>query len=141
MSYPGGQHPLHCRLSQGTAMPLMSLLFTILLALPLSASAAQKMKCSIPLVKTATAAELRALAKVTREDAKTIALANVTRKPSATTLTELAVEKGCLVWAFHFKRADKPGSIRVMIDAGDGQFLSERFESPQRETAGLAKRR
>ena len=122
-------------------MPLKQLLFTILLALPLTAGAEQKMACSIPLEKTATAAELHALAKVTREDAKTIALANITRKPSATTLAELLVEKGCLVWAFHFKRAEKPGLIRVMIDAGDGKFLSERFKSPQREAAGLAKRR
>ena len=122
-------------------MQLKPLLFTMLLALPLTAGAAQKMKCSIPAAKTATAAERRALAKVTREDAKAIALANVTRKPSATTRAELAVEKGCLVWAFHFKRADKPGSIKVMIDAGDSQFLSERFEGPQREAAGPAKRR
>jgi hypothetical protein len=122
-------------------MPLQQLFFTILLALPLTAGAAQKMKCSITLVKTATSVELHALAKVTREDAKTIALANMTRKPSATTLAELEAEKGCLVWAFYFKRAEKPGFIRVMIDAGDGKFLSERFESPKREAAELAKRR
>jgi hypothetical protein len=51
------------------------------------------------------------------------------------------VEKGCLVWAFYFKRAEKPGFIRVVVDAGDGKFLLERFESPQREAAELAKRR
>ena len=122
-------------------MPLKQLLFTILLALSLTAGAAQKMKCSIPLAKTATAAELHSLAKVTREDAETIARANITRRPSATTLAELEVEKGCLVWAFYFKRTEKPGFIRVMIDAGDGKFLSERFESPKREAAELAKRR
>jgi len=122
-------------------MPLKQLLFTILLALPLTAGAAQKMKCSIQVEKTATAAELHALAKVSRKDAETIALANINRKPSATTLAELEVKKGCLVWAFYFKRAEKPGFIRVVVDAGDGKFLLERFESPQREAAELAKRR
>jgi hypothetical protein len=120
-------------------MPLKQLLFMMLLALPLTAGAAQKWKCSIPLEKTATAVELNALAKVTRVDAETIALANISRKPSATTLAELEVEKGCLVWAFYFKRAEKPGFTRVMIDAGDGQFLSERFEIRKREAAELAK--
>ena len=122
-------------------MPLKYLLFTMLLALSLTAGAAQKIKCSIPVTKKATAAELKALATVSREDAETIARATLTRKPLAMTSAELEVEKGCLVWSFDFKRAEKPGFTEIMVDAGNGKVVSQRYESPQKEAAERANRR
>jgi uncharacterized membrane protein YkoI len=78
------------------------------------------------------------MASVSRQDAETIALANITRKPIATTRATLEVESGCLVWQLEFKRADKPGLIRVTIDAGDGRFLSEHYEGLHKQGVGRA---
>ncbi|MEO8101590.1 MAG: PepSY domain-containing protein [Betaproteobacteria bacterium] len=120
-------------------MKVRYLIYAILLALPLTSRASQKVSCSIHAMTQATPAELAKLATFARKDAETIALANLNRKPGATVKSELKVERGCLVWAFDFKRAEKAGFIKVLVDAGDGRFLSERMESPQREAADHAK--
>lgn len=112
-----------------------------LLAISLPALASHKVSCSIHVTTPMTSAALETLAGITKKDAETVARANLTRAPSAMSSAEIAVKNTCLVWSIEFKRAEKPGSIIVFIDAGDGRFLSERFKSMQRDATNAANRR
>ena len=116
------------------------LLYPLLLALPLPGGAAPAVNCSVHVTKPATPAELEVLAKVSKKDAETIAIANLTRRPAGTAVAKLEVEKGCLAWSFEFKREKKPGVIQVWVDAGNGQFLWERVEKQKGGAADAAKR-
>jgi hypothetical protein len=111
-------------------MKVKYLMYPLLLALPVIAGAAHKVSCSIHVTKPTTPTELKSFATVTMKDAETIALANLARKPNRTSSAVLEVEKSCLVWAFEFTRVQKPGLIKVLVDAGNGAFLSERIEKP-----------
>jgi len=117
---------------------LLYLLCPLLLALPLPGGATPALNCSIHVANPATPAELQALATVSKKDAETIALANLTRKPAGAGLAKLEVDKDCLVWSFEYKREKKPGLIQVLVDAGNGKFLLERLE--KQKDAETAKR-
>lgn len=116
------------------------LMCALLLTLPLTPGASPKIKCSIHAPKDTSRAEMARLATTTRQDAEIIAIANLARKPGAIASADLELESGCLVWAFDFKRADKPGFIKVTIDAGNGKFLMERAEGPQKDALVLDKK-
>jgi len=121
-------------------MNARSLLLLLLVALPLASAAAPPIHCSLPVSRPVAAAELEAMAKFSKKDAETIALANLARKPLGPGVGKLAVDKGCVVWSFEFKRDKKGSLVQVLVDAGNGQFLWERIERPKAATAGTSRK-
>ena len=121
-------------------MNARNLLLPLLLALPLPGAAAPPINCSLPVKQPVTATDMEAMAKISKKDAETIALANLARKPLGQGVGKLAVDKGCVVWSFEFKRDKKGSLVQVLVDAGNGQFLRERNERPKAATTGAARK-
>lgn len=121
-------------------MYVRKLLFPLLVALPFASSAAPAVHCSIPASQPLATAEMETMAKVSKKDAETIAIANLARKPLGQGIGKLAVDKGCLVWSFEFKRDKKGTLVQVLVDAGNGQYLWERIERPKAAAAGGARK-
>ena len=101
-----------------------------LLALSLPAMAqnpelAQKVEgCSIKAWKTATTASLTKMAKITREDARKVAMDTITNPDKKVTEAKLESEDGCLVYSIDVLAAgDK---TEFMVDAGNGKILRQR---------------
>lgn len=76
-------------------------------------------------------ADLQAQAKVTQEQAKSIALAKV---PNGT-IKEGDIEKehGKLVWSFDIATPDSKDITEVQVDANSGEVVSVATETPQDE--------
>ena len=86
-------------------------------------------RCSIHPPHGTRAADLPALAKVTKSDAETLAL----KAFAATQITtiaesELEVEHGCLIWSFDVRVAGRKGIDEVNVDAGNGTILAQEHE-------------
>jgi predicted lipoprotein with Yx(FWY)xxD motif len=96
--------------------------------------------CTIHPKKGASKTELKALAKVSEEDARKTAVASL-KDPSKGTVkeSELESEHGCLVYSFDIQIAGASGIQEVQVDAGDGRVLSSVHESPKAEAAEKAK--
>jgi hypothetical protein len=120
-------------------MSMKPVLLATLCTLPLlsfDAAAARhwEKSCSVKMEKGASAEEMKAKATLSRDDAEVVARANMTRRPGPLREGVLAVESGCLVWELNYKRGDnKPGHLKLLIDAGAGQFLVEKAEAPSKE--------
>ncbi len=123
--------------------PQPLLLACLIALIPATAAAAPKWekKCSVKLPKDAPAETLKAKATVSKEDAETIARANMTRRPGPLKEGVLEVDSGCLVWSLTYKRGDKPGYLKLLVDAGDGQLLVEKSEAPSKEELEKAKKK
>lgn len=92
--------------------------------------------CSIHPPKGASAEALAKLALIKEADARQIALTAVKAdKDAVVKSSELEAEGGCLVWSYDIKLAGKRGVEEVMVDAGNGQVLSQSHESPAKEQA------
>jgi len=101
-----------------------------LLALSLPAMAqnpatAQKVEgCSLKAWKTDTTASLVKKAKLTKDEARKVALDTVTLADKKVTEAKLQSEDGCLVYSVDVMAGgDK---TEFMIDAGDGRILRQR---------------
>ncbi|MEO8505194.1 MAG: PepSY domain-containing protein [Acidobacteriota bacterium] len=105
-------------------------------ALPVPSSA--KMACSIHPPKGASTADLKALAKVTEETAKTVALATL-KVGAAVTEAELESEHGCLIYSFDIQLPGVSGIEELAVDAGSGKVLAHEHESARHEAAEKAK--
>jgi uncharacterized membrane protein YkoI len=105
-----------------------------------SASAAE-MNCSIQPGKGTREGDLRALTKISMEEARRIALAHIKAAPDSKTSGELEVESGCLVYSFDIKLPKKRGVEEVWVDAGNGVVLSRRHETALQEAMERAKDR
>jgi len=111
------------------------------LAFSVTASA-DGVPCSIQPEKNSSASELPALAKVSQAEARSTALASLqTSAPAAVAAGELEVEHGCLVYSFDIRITGASGVEEVVIDAGTGQVLSRKHESPKQEAAENARER
>ncbi len=88
--------------------------------------------CSIHPKKGSTPAQLRALAKITENEARKAALGSL-KDPSKGTVreAELESEKGCLVYSFDIAVAGASGVQEVLVDAGDGQSAFEQARGRQ----------
>ena len=86
---------------------------------------AQKVEgCSIKAWKMATTAELNKMAKITKEDARKVAMDKIATAGKKVTEAKLESEDGCLVYSIDvLASGDK---TEFMIDAGDGKILRQR---------------
>ena len=90
--------------------------------------------CSIAPPAHASAAQLAALAKVTKETAQATALAAIKEAGKMTIKSaELEAEHGCLIWSFDIRNAGTEAIHEVAIDAGNGAVLSITDETAAQE--------
>lgn len=89
------------------------------------AASTKGMACSIAPPPNASAAQLAALARVTKDAAQTTALQAIKVAGKMTTQSAtLEAEHGCLVWSFDIRNAGTGATYGVSIDAGNGAVLS-----------------
>ncbi len=116
---------------------MKQLVIAAALLMPLGANAAG-LPCSIHPKKGIADTDLPALAKVSRADAESTALKAV-KVPSASVESgELEAEGGCLIYSFDIKIPGKHSIVEVAVDAGTGQVLARRKESPKAQAAEKA---
>jgi hypothetical protein len=111
-------------------MSLKPIACAILLAFPLAVTAAPKYPdCTVKVAKTASKADKQKLAKLTKAEAESKAMAAVKDgKAASVNSSTLEHEDGCLIWEVDVKLADKPGQQEVRLDAGDGKVLAQKYE-------------
>jgi hypothetical protein len=114
------------------------LVLALLLLVSFSVSAKQ-LPCSIHPGKDAAASALPGLAKISRADAEKAVLARVNASSRRVADGELEIEQGCLVYSFDIRTPGKTGIEEIWVDAGTGQILSRKHESPKQEAAEHAK--
>ncbi len=116
---------------------MRQLLVAAALLVSLGASAAT-LPCSIHPKKGMTDADLPALAKVTQADAQSRALNAVSVRSATVSSAELEAEGGCLIYSFDIQIPGQKSIIEVAVDAGTGQILSKKHESPKAQAAEKA---
>jgi hypothetical protein len=96
--------------------------------------------CTMHPKRGTPAADLPALAKVSREDAEKIALGAI-KAPDTARITEggLEIEHGCLVYSFDIRVPGRSGIEEVIIDPVNGSVLARSHESARQEAAEQAK--
>ena len=75
-----------------------------------------------------TEAQLTEQAKVTKNEAEHIALAQVPH--GAVKSAEIENEKGHLVWSFDILQPNSRGITEILVDAKTGKIISKQNESP-----------
>jgi uncharacterized membrane protein YkoI len=135
-----GPRALHIDFDKETSMINRRALFIIVLALYaaslLVAQSAMAWPCSVRPKKGTSRADLRKMAKVSKEEAQATALANL-KIATATSVSEaeLELERGCLVYSFDVHAAGQKGITEIVVDAGTGKLLSRMDESEAQEAA------
>jgi len=125
--------PILCSQQRGTAVKKLCILGAVAaLVGALPAVAAEH--CSIRPAKGMSDAQLSSLARVSQAQAQKIAVAKLSGKTGASTVSaELEAEHGCLIWSFDLRVAGRPGVEEVQVDAGNGKVLSVKHESARQE--------
>ena len=90
--------------------------------------------CSIHPPKTASDAQLRSMAKISKLKAERIALKRVGHGAKISSV-EIEAEQGCLIWSFDTKTPGRKGVEEVNIDAGNGRILGVHHESAASESS------
>ena len=103
-------------------------LLALAMMFPFVASAAD-LNCSIKASKLTKTADMKAMAKVSADQAKEAALGAVTVSGASIAKGELEVEDGCLVYSYDVKVPGKMGSQEVYVDAGTGKVLQSFHEA------------
>ena len=91
--------------------------------------------CSIHPNKGTDDASLRALAKVSQEDAENTALKAVHGSATNVASGELEAEGGCLIYSFDINVPGNTYILEVAVDAGTGKILSQKREGPRAQAA------
>ena len=78
--------------------------------------------------------DLKALAKISKDSARTVALAQV---PAGSKVRHSTLERenGNVVYSFDIKVPKQSGVEEVMVNAVDGAVVSQKHETPQQEKA------
>ena len=77
---------------------------------------------------------LKALAKISKDSAKAIALSKVAAG-SKVRSSELEREKGTIVYSFDIKVPKQTGVEEILVSAIDGSIVSQEHETPKQEAA------
>jgi uncharacterized membrane protein YkoI len=77
---------------------------------------------------------LKALAKISKDSAKAVALSKVPAG-SKVRSSELEREKGTVVYSFDIKVPKQSGVEEILVSAIDGSVVSQEHESPKKEKA------
>lgn len=91
-------------------------------------------RCSIHPPKTASDAQLRSMAKVSKAKAERIALERVGHGARISS-AEIEAEQGCLIWSFDLRVPGRKGVEEVNLDAGNGKILGVHHESASAESS------
>lgn len=83
---------------------------------------------------------LQALAKISRDSARTVAL-HLVAAGSRVQHVELEREKGTIVYSFDIKVPKQTGVEEILVSALDGSVVSQEHETPKMEKAEAAKDR
>ena len=100
----------------------MRALLALALLTPFAVSAAD-LDCSVKAKKMTKDAELKAMAKISADDARKAATGAVTVSGATIDKGELEVEDGCLVYTYDVKVPGKILKREVYVDAGNGKVL------------------
>jgi len=118
---------------------------TLAAALPLAAQATAASAQSKEATKVATTRRatprkenLKSVAKISKDSARTIALSKVAAG-SKVRSSELEREKGTVVYSFDIKVPKQAGVEEILVSAIDGSIVSQTHESPKQEKAEAAK--
>src|ERR1017187_3180235 len=111
----------------------------VLLLLTSSSVSAKQLPCSIHPNKDTPASALSGLARISRADTQKTALARINAPSKQVVDGELEIERGCLVYSFDIRISGKTGVEEIRVDAGTGEILSHKHESPKQEAAEQAK--
>jgi len=118
---------------------------TLAAALPLAAQAPAASAQSKEATKVATTRRatprkenLKSVAKISKDSARTIALSKVAAG-SKVRSSELEREKGTVVYSFDIKVPKQAGVEEILVSAIDGSIVSQTHESPKQEKAEAAK--
>lgn len=107
------------------------IILAVLVALPLAASANAAFKdCSLKAGHMVKKADLAKMAKITPDDAKSIALKD--RNGATITKGGIETEEGCVVYSYHVKDTAGKGQTEVIVDAGNGTVLERAHEGAVR---------
>jgi hypothetical protein len=116
----------------------MNRFFALMLTLPVLlmpvAGSAAKLSCSIHPPRGTSHTGLAPLAKIPKEEAQNKAMSAVDSASSAEE-GKLEVERGCLVYSFDVKSPKTSGAQEVLVDAGNGNILSQKHEGRLKEAA------
>lgn len=91
-------------------------------------------RCSIHPPKTASDAQLKSMAKLSKSKAERIALHRVDHGAKIAG-AEIEAEQGCLIWSFDLKVPGHKGVQEVNVDAGNGAILDVHHESAGSESS------
>jgi hypothetical protein len=86
---------------------------------------------SLALADQATQANLRAQAKISETEARTMALAKV--PGGSVSSSELEKEHGRLIWSFDIAQVGTKNITEVQVDAKTGKIVSTKIETPDKE--------
>ena len=78
--------------------------------------------------------DLKALAKISKDSARKIALAKVA-KGSKITSSALERENGVVVYSFDIRVPKETGREEILVNAIDGSVVSQTHETPKQEAA------
>ncbi len=81
---------------------------------------------------------LKALAKISKDSAKTVALSRVATG-SKVKSAELEREKGTVVYSFDIRVPGQTGVEEILVSAIDGTVVSQEHETPKQEKAEAKK--
>ena len=112
---------------------VIAIAFGFALAVP-AVPAFASWQCSIHPPKSASDAQLRAMARISKPQAERIALKRVDHGAKIAS-AEIEAEQGCLIWSFDTKIPGRKGVEEVNIDAGNGKVLGVHHESAGAEAS------
>jgi uncharacterized membrane protein YkoI len=112
-------------------MKTLTLIAAALFVAPLTVSAAGEFaNCSMKASKLTKKTELQAMAKISADEAKKIAMGNTAG--ASIVKGGIETENGCLIYSYHVKDPAKSGQTEVFIDAGNGTILKQEGEGATR---------
>jgi|SRR5664279_973223 len=101
-------------------------------------ASANGLPCDIHPKKGMTDTELAKLAKVSRVDAESTALAAVHIDSASVASGELEAEGGCLIYSSDIQIPGKKSIVEVAVDAGTGKVIAKKYEGPKAQAAEKA---
>ena len=115
--------------------------FTVPLCCCAFASSAATLECSIKPSVGHKKLNLNALATISPDEARKVAMTRFTVNGAAIVNGGIELEEGCLVYSYDIKVPGKAGVEEILIDAGTGKVLRTEHERALKEKLEKLKRK